>query len=286
MPTKCENIRLWAVTAHYFESDRPHESQKLPNLNRMLDHLRKLRTQHTRITIFSNNHFDCPGSEVIETEEKPGQWLMPWAHKSLLQEFLDSDHTHFMYLEDDMEITQTNMDYWLDTQDLFDRNGLGFTPGFHRIEKTPAGVPLSMDASARLKVRARPCITVEGQTFVSLLQPYQAMYIMDRVMAQRHISSRYFHRGEHCPEKPLAQDPEQEQKHHLTRLLHYGYPESATLGNMFVDVPDGFTHTYLHPTVGFDRTWVYHNLDKYIDAGVPEGHPYWRPQAKEFLDFS
>ena len=169
-------------------------------------------------------------------------YLLCWEHKNYMQEFLDSDFTHFIYYENDIRITQYNIDYWLETRELFLRNGLNFIPGMSRIEVDNRGFVYSLDILVR---ENRPIVTVEDRKFVSLVSPYHAMFIMDRALVQEHLSSPFF-----------TFDPDR---------TFWGVSEQANVGNYYDNVPEGLTHRSLIPIDQFDKCWVHHLPNKFVN---------------------
>ena len=61
-------------------------------------------------------------------------YLLTWAHLDIFRQFFnkDRDITHFMYLEDDIEIKPNNIEYWLNSRD--ELRASGFYPSFVRYE--------------------------------------------------------------------------------------------------------------------------------------------------------
>ena len=200
-----------------------------------------------KIIINSNTNFD--DSLPIHVSNLADPYHLTWEHKKYMQEFLDSDYTHYAYLEGNIVVTKKTFDYWNKTRALFKRNGLNFIPAVHRVQVVD-GQTYSLDCTHQ--VRHRPTIEVEGQKFVSLAEPYQGMFIMDREMVEEHIKSDYFNLG---------------QKH------SYGIRESANLGNMYVNVPQGFAHRAMIPLNNFSDCLVTHYGTDY------HGNPY-SPHAK------
>ena len=185
-----------------------------------------------KIIINSNTNFD--DSLPIHVSNLADPYHLTWEHKKYMQEFLDSDYTHYAYLEGNIEVTKKTFDYWNKTNQLFKKNNLNFIPAVHRVQVVD-GQTYSLDCTHH--IQNRPVVEVEGQKFVSLAEPYQGMFIMDREMVEEHIQSDYFNLG---------------QKH------TYGIRESANLGNMYVNVPQGFAHRAMIPLNNFYDCLVSH----------------------------
>lgn len=169
-------------------------------------------------------------------------YVLCWEHKNYMQEFLDEGFTHFIYYENDILITQQNIDYWVETRELFCRNGLNFIPGMTRIEVDRQGFVYSLDILVK---ESRPIVTVEDQQFVSLVSPYHGMFIMDRDLVQEHMLSPFF-----------KFDPDR---------TFWGVSEQANVGNYYDNVPEGLTHRSLVPIDRFGRCWVHHLPNKFVN---------------------
>ena len=235
-------INLFVTTGHYWETQEP-EHYKLSNLNLAIDHIFALKTNKTKMIVNTNNPFESR-ADINVIEETKFQYNLLWEHKKQITEFLDSDYTHFIHIEDDIEITQTTMDYWLNTKKMFEDNNLTFIPGVHRIEINDKGEEFSLDVLHTVNKNSCTKVSVADKTFVSLSQPYQGMIIFDRKLAEEHVASKYFNRGNYDG---------------------YGTPESSNLGNTYVNVPSGYSHRILTPIDNFNECWVNHNLKKYIN---------------------
>lgn len=214
-------------------------TERLQLLNRVIKSVSSIPTDKTKIIVNSNKMFDVFGAVVHETYNLKDPYHLTWQHKKYIEEFLNSDFTHFIYLEDDMEINAKNLEYWNKTNSLFKRNNLNFIPAFHRYEYKD-NKKYSLDSTH--KPGKCQQIQVEGKTFLSLPQPYQGMFVMDREMAQEHLTSQHFNVGEYH---------------------NYGIRESANLGNMYTNVPEGWSHRALVPLEDFKDCLVWHNSNNY-----------------------
>jgi hypothetical protein len=234
-----------AITFHYRE-------EKLPYLIKVLKSIATISAEQLKVIISTNQPFDLEIAnldlelDVVERLYHP--FFLAWCHKRYMLQFLDSDNTHFIYLEDDIEITPQTVDYWVRTRELFLRNNLNFIPAILRVEYDSRGNAYAVDCVNSVVESSRPGITVEGQKFVSLESPYQAMFIMDRALVKEHTLSRSFRYETATPFQGawLVQD-------------------LAAQGNMFENVPKGFEHRYLIPVNNQTEAWVHHNTDTYVN---------------------
>jgi hypothetical protein len=130
-------------------------------------------------------------------------WLLTWVHKKImLERFQDESYTHFLNIEDDMDFTKSNLDYWLKYRPVLKSTGL--FPSFIRIEQdhfthefyhadSLEGDSFELDALPKVKIS-------EDYAFVNLPRPYQAMFLYDRELMEEHIQSDTFHLEKHIPD--------------------------------------------------------------------------------------
>lgn len=228
-------MKLWVNVCFYYVGNR------LDNFKRTIENILKIPNVH--LVIDSNVNFDP--SLNIRVTQLDDPFHHTWEHKKSMVEFLESDYTHFAYIEGNLEVDKRIFNYWCKTRELFKRNHLNFIPATHRIQKDNNGVVYTLDCTH--KVHHPVIVEVEGQKFVSLTEPYQGMFIMDRELVKEHIESDYFKLGEKG---------------------WWGIRESANLGNMYVNIPSGYNHRCLVPMDNFSECWTlhfgtdYHN-DKY-----------------------
>jgi hypothetical protein len=237
------------ICFHYVE-------ERLKYLDEVITSVNEIPTEQTIIIVNSNELFECEGVVNVAHGLKD-PYHLTWEHKKYMQEFLKTDYTHYVYLEDDMKLTTKSMDYWKQTKSLFKSLNLNFIPAMHRIEYSD-GIAYSLDATRK----PGPCdaIILEGQKFVFLPEPYQAMFIMDREDVIEHLNSQFANIGEYHS---------------------YGIRESANLGNMYVNVPKGYSHRAVVPVEGFERCWVHHVANNYVDN---LNTPHAKIPAKDLLD--
>ena len=197
-----------------------------------------------KIVINSNTNFDAKLPIHVSNLDDP--YHLTWEHKKWMQEFLDSDYTHYAYLEGNILVQRKTFYYWNKTRELFKRNNFNFIPATHRVQ-IKDGQVYSLDCTHHQ--RHRPTIEVEGRKFISLAEPYQGMFIMDKEMVEEHIESDYFKLGQKG---------------------WWGIRESANLGNLFVNVPSGYQHRGMIPLNNFSDSWIEHfGTDYHGDINSP-----------------
>ena len=230
-------MKLWVNVCFYYVKERLEQFREVIKTLSEIPNL--------KLIINSNVNFDS--NLPIHVAELNDPYHHTWEHKKFMSEFLESDYTHYAYLEGNIRIERKTFDYWVRTRELFQRNNLNFIPAVHRVQKDNEGQVYSLDCTHYQ--RHRPTITVEEQKFISLSEPYQGMFIMDKELVKEHIESDYY---------PFGQKGS------------WGIRESANLGNMFVNIPVGFGHRCMLPLNNFSDTWVTHfGTDYHGDENSP-----------------
>lgn len=134
------------------------------------------------------------GAEIRICRNLEHPFLLTWAHKPDLREAVLSDdngYTHFIYIEDDEEIGQTQFDYFLEYLEPLKEKGL--IPGFYRVETNDqSGVVHVTDQVERVDLGGRPHLTIGDRAFVDLPNPYMGSFIFDRELAREYLGSHSF----------------------------------------------------------------------------------------------
>lgn len=247
-------MKLYTVIAfHYVE-------ERLQYLEQTLSWLIDIDTEHTKIIIQTNDVSDKqfkkmkmlsshqPKNVDIEIEpvrDLKDPYMLTWAHKCRMLDFKESTYTHFAYLEDDMVLTQDLVDYWIDVRSRFQKRNLNFIPGFFRVE-FKEGRAYSVDVIREYHVKDLSKIVLD-RTYVSLPQPYQGCFFMDRELVEEHINSASFS-FETC--RKIPQSPND-------------IRERANFGNIYENIPEGFEHRMLVPLDIFTQCWIHHCANTY-----------------------
>jgi hypothetical protein len=117
-------------------------------------------------------------------------YLLTWSHLDVFREMykIDDNISHFMYLEDDIEIKLNNIEYWLRVRE--DLRYSGFIPSFMRYEIPDfQSIKKSTDVTKQVNFADIPkLIKNEGKyCYVNIPQCYQGMYLLDRELAHEHF---------------------------------------------------------------------------------------------------
>jgi hypothetical protein len=248
-------MRLFVATSEFFTESRNY---KLKYIYQTLKELSSIKTEFTKAVLTINPVSSEKFIEILETlsdipmsievrvfsGDLSNPYMLCWEHKKYLAEVVDQGYTHFLYYENDQLVTQSSIDYWVNSRDMFLRNGLNFIPAFHRVEQNFHGEIYSMDCLRPVDRSKRPILEFHGQRFISMCQPYQGMYMMDRDLVKEHFTSAYF-----------SYNPQHE----------WGIPEQANMGNMLDNIPSGFEHRLLVPLDNFSDCWIHHIQNKYVN---------------------
>jgi hypothetical protein len=156
-------------------------------------------------------------------------FFLTWGHLPMFKCYHESDpsYSHFMYLEDDIQVTARNVNYWL--RGRHELNKYRLYPSFVRYEINHINDNwVATDITKPLKLKALPKISITPEyLFINSPQPYQGMYLMDREMMLEYFKSP-------------AYSPD---------YGGWGIREKATQGLSFVNVPKSFLSRNL---IGFN----------------------------------
>jgi len=185
-----------AVTFHYVE-DRIQYLEKIAAQFHLL-------ADEVLVHIFTNEK-DVNKTHKIMSAVKQGReleveihtptylghpYLLTWSHLYTFRESFNSDQsiTHFMYLEDDILITEKNIAYWLKSREELRSSKV--IPSFLRFEKKKdSEILYSSDVITRSIFDKLPRIKeTESYYYVNLPYPYQGMYLLDRELMHEHLT--------------------------------------------------------------------------------------------------
>lgn len=117
--------------------------------------------------------------EVVTPTYMGHPYFLTWAHVPIFFEHRQhSSFTHFLYIEDDIRFSNANFHYWIKNRELLKPHGL--IPGFLRFEVDADGIRYASDVTKSVNFYLSPKVICDGgQTFISLPQFYQAMFLLD-----------------------------------------------------------------------------------------------------------
>jgi hypothetical protein len=183
---------------------------------------------------------------------------LTWYHKKLLltEFYKNANFTHFLYVEDDVEVRVDNLLYFLRYREGL--GALGLIPGFIRIEyNNSLDAIFSSDFVTVQNVVKSAQVNIEGQLFVCPNCPYSAMYIFDQELAEEHINSPAF---DEAASKTISD---------------WGYAERAVAGLTWVKPPKGFRFRVVLPIssnkfVPRRMCCIFHIPSNYTNSTYPQ----------------
>ena len=107
--------------------------------------------------------------------------LLAWIHRDIFKKCLMSgqNFSHYLYTEDDMLVTQENVNYWLHGMKILAPSV--FIPGFMRYEVDDKGTAFCTDLTSAVNHETIPkIIFANGYSMISIRRPYQGMYLLDQ----------------------------------------------------------------------------------------------------------
>ncbi len=233
-PVDASQARLLVAIAHH------HAPARLPLLLEVARALGDFAVERLDIVIITNAQdpltlsrlramvmtaLVIPGDvEVLPCGALEHPYHLPWCHKPLIRDrFLAQRRwTHFVYLEDDIRFGFGAFRHFLTARPLLAPHGL--VPGFFRVEFSGAhGTVQALDQVERFDASALPGIQTHGLRFVAAPNPYCAMYVLDRALAEEHVADPAFDREE------------------SRRISPWEDRERAAMGLCWSRIPPGFT---------------------------------------------
>lgn len=176
-------------------------------------------------------------------------YLLTWTHREIFQRVLTSSSvSHFMYSEDDLLFSRSNVMYWLRYRDPLQKHG--FIPSFLRVELHQERGWVSLDCKAPVCLYRRPTLILEdGTQFICMPNPYQGMYFLDRQLMDEFTGSQ-------------AMSPD--------FYGRWNIRERAAQGLTFVNIPKGYTSRNLvvvdpHTKTIPQESWIHHLPNNYAN---------------------
>jgi hypothetical protein len=199
----------------------------------------------------------------------PNPWLLPWAHKVVFAGKLkDSSYSHFMFSEDDIEVTSANVQYWLRAREWL--RPFGLYPSFFRVEwseqksewvSTDIAKPVSLALTFQLR-------SLKGDYhYLNMPNPYQAMFFYDRELMEEHAASDTFDIMKYARVETID---------HNKDWGGGGVAERANYALTFVNVPAGFTSRnvvpYFEKYMMLDpHCFIHHLPNNYANSNSEKG---------------
>jgi hypothetical protein len=191
---------------------------------------------------------------IIAFPTLPNPWLLTWGHKEVFRsKFNNMEYTHFICSEDDLEIKQNNIDYWLKHREKLIETG--FYPSFFRVEWNKVlDFWASTDLTSNIRLKESPILEVENgtYTYLNVINPYQGMFLYDRPLMNEHMQSDTFDILKYGHIESIELNP---------NWGGGGVAERANFGLTFEKVPTGFRSRNL---INFDLKYRLLNYNSFI----------------------
>jgi len=176
-------------------------------LHRLISEYRSMRF-HTHIVVLSNVEKSLPdGVEVRTGLPTKNPWSLPWAHKKVLAERVN-DYDLFIYTEDDILITQRNIDAFLEVSKELQETEI---PGFLRYENGPNATRSYINLHGHYHWEPSSVCERGAYTFAFLTNEHSGCYLVTRKQLQHAIhTGRYLlppHQGKYDLACTAATDP-------------------------------------------------------------------------------
>jgi hypothetical protein len=245
-----------AITFHY-------NPNRLKYLEQVTSHIDDLANK-VKLFIITNEHEEnylreiekstkAKNFQIVTSGPLLHRYYLTWQHLKIFRTEYRNDLniSHFMYLEDDIQIKQNNISYWLKARE--DLRQYGLIPSFLLYEVSKIN-KRSNSLSKPMIFRNIPKIKIgEFYWYLNMSQPYQAMYLLDRELAKEHLF-----------DNPLEK-----------RETIWGVRETAAAGLTFVNIPNGFSSRV---AVGFDynsfiidsNSLIHHLPNNYVNRPLTE----------------
>jgi len=178
---------------------------------------------------------------------------LTWAHKKLIPEsFLasGSPYSHFIYLEDDEQLTFEGFAYFLAARKIL--LDFGLIPAFLRVEwNANEKYYVNTDNIAPVDLANRPFISNGACAFIEPDNPYSGSFILDQDLAREYVASRSFHLERSC------------------EMSSWNVRERAAMGLTFENPPAPFIYRTVVPVSVASRTapecaWLAHLPNNHI----------------------
>jgi hypothetical protein len=217
------NIKVKELNINIFSNSDEVKSElaKISQLNNLQFYLYE---KYSKMNIIHNSPW------VYDDLQSP--WLLTWEHKQImLNDIKKADQNSlFLYIENDVEFKQENLEYWLNARNILEEKNL--IPSFTLAEVSSRRnelLAVSQFGGKASKLSELSSVNTNENLFVQLANPYCACYLMDLELANEYANSKAFTEKE-------SRD-----------LTWWDIGARAAMGVQFVEVPKNFTSRHVVP---------------------------------------
>lgn len=118
--------------------------------------------------------------------------MLTWEHKKFIRPWLEHaspGEDYFLYIEDDIVITNANLVYFIRAKNQLRPHGL--IPGFVRYETRDGDIRL-VDVTRPEYWQRDRSLSIDGVLYHANVNPYWAGFMVDRSLAEEYVASRSF----------------------------------------------------------------------------------------------
>jgi 2-polyprenyl-3-methyl-5-hydroxy-6-metoxy-1,4-benzoquinol methylase len=204
-----------------------------------------------------------PRAEVVLVDLKGKHpWSLPNAHKKIFAEHLN-DYDLFIYSEDDILITESNIRAYLRACEAVEENEI---PGFIRFERGLDGRNNYPDMHGPFHWDCQSVRTRKGNVFASFTNEHSGCYVLTRGQLQRAISSGGFlvapHFGKHDLICSAATDP----------YTQCGFEKVIWISSLEDFLVHHLPNTYMGTIFGVDDPELHGQIQCLMQVAL-NGHP-------------
>ena len=211
-----KNIQL--ISSYNFSTDLNIITNSLSKTQR--NRIKKLFKRKNKINLF-------------EIDNLPDSNLLPWYSINLMKKKFENErNSHFMFLEDDILVSSSNICYWIYFRKILKK--LNLIPAFIRYEKYKRNKYV-IDHPRKIKFNRNPKIQTENNNygFINSKFPYSGMFIMDRDLMREYLGSNAIRVDYSFNNKFLKS------KYPIKELLNISYA--------YLNIPKGYYNRLLIP---------------------------------------
>ena len=246
-----------AVTFFYSYDKLIYLQKALSNLNKFADDVYLYIFTNTRESNEKREiehilpKYDNISYQILTPNLLGHPYLLTWIHKDVFKHLVKTrpNISYYLYLEDDIYLTQDNIEYYLEGNIKLEK--MGFIPSFVRYEIYNSE-KYAIDIIKKQIFNAMPRVQFDDNyAYVNLSYPYQGLYLLSANMMKEYFNSPAYN-PDYNPVWPIR--------------------EMSTATISFYNVPNGYTSRNLvgcnikNNTVHFDERCLIHHLpNKYVN---------------------
>lgn len=182
-----------AVTFYYREDRLSYLSEAVASIPEFASDFRIWVITNQSGEFFSariQGAIDLPNVTIVTPTLLGHPFLLTWSHRPIFEDLVSNDSTfsHFLYMEDDIKITQQNVRYWHEANEALQVHG--FIPGFIRYEELSDGTKVATDIRNVHRYFEMARLSNDRYAYLNFKNPYQGFYLMTRKQMEGFLASK------------------------------------------------------------------------------------------------